>query len=64
MIGDLLTYMKFKPLWPFKDTEISYGITHAGNRAANDGLMTLGSVTFIFYFLQSQGELARLLNLF
>jgi membrane-bound metal-dependent hydrolase YbcI (DUF457 family) len=58
MLGDLLTHMAFKPLWPFDKREVSFGICSASNRAANEGLGTVGTLAFFVYILNGQGSLS------
>ena len=64
MIGDTFTHHPFKALYPFSQKE--YGAFHwtsANNKAANEGLMTLGSTTFVLYLMKGTGVLKDLLNL-
>jgi len=56
MLGDSLTYMSFKPLWPFSPKEVSLGLCRASNRLANEGFMTIGIFSFIGYILVGQGS--------
>ena len=53
LIGDTFTYHAFKPLWPISQIEVSFGFCAAGDRSVNEGLMTVGGITFIIYFLIS-----------
>ncbi|MBD3206616.1 hypothetical protein GF319_09785 [Candidatus Bathyarchaeota archaeon] len=61
MVGDTFTYMKFKPFYPFNMKEISYGFCRANNKAANEGLMTVGTIAFILYILFKEGILFNLI---
>jgi membrane-bound metal-dependent hydrolase YbcI (DUF457 family) len=61
MIGDTFTYMAFKPLYPFYNREISYGFCKASNKSVNEGLMSVGFVTFIAYILLKEGILFNIL---
>jgi len=61
LIGDIFTYHAFKPLWPLSEKEISFGLCRAGNRSVNEGLMTVGGIVFIAYFLFVSGNLSSLL---
>jgi inner membrane protein len=61
MIGDTFTYMAFKPLYPFDMREVSYGLCKASNKAVNEGLFTVGVITFILYFMLKEGILFRIL---
>lgn len=59
LIGDTFTHHKFKAFWPFSDK--TYGGLHwtsAKNKAANEGLATLGTSAFMFYVLNGMGILA------
>ena len=58
LLGDLMTYQEFKPLWPIKQTKLSYGFFEAKSKAANDGFFTLGWIMFFVYILISSGALA------
>lgn len=51
LIGDMLTYMAFKPLWPIKDTEISFGLVAASNPQLNQVMVILGIIGFALYAL-------------
>jgi membrane-bound metal-dependent hydrolase YbcI (DUF457 family) len=55
LIGDSLTYMKFKPFWPFSQREIAFKLCHANDRRVNDGLMGAGTIALILYFLVGAG---------
>lgn len=59
LLGDMLTYMAFKPLWPFSDIEVSLGICKASNKAVNEGLMTAGSIALVIYFMLGTGSLSN-----
>ena len=58
LIGDSFTYHSFKPLWPFSEKEIAFGLFGANNKAVNEGLLTVGGLAFIFYFLLARGSLS------
>jgi len=49
LLGDMLTYMAFKPLWPFRDNEVSYGLFAASNKEANNAMLILGTICFVLY---------------
>ena len=57
LLGDLMTYQPFKPLWPFDKREISYGFFAAKSKTANKGFLTLGIVAFMGYIIISSGVL-------
>lgn len=61
LIGDMLTYHAFKPLWPLSDREVALGLCPAGSRTVNEGLMTLGAAAFLLYLLQTTGALSGLI---
>ena len=50
LIGDLMTYMAFKPLYPFSSREVSFGWFRADNIIVNHGFFLLGWIVF-FVFL-------------
>ena len=64
MIGDMFTFMAFKPLWPFDHREISWGLCRASNPVANEGLASAGSAAFILYILNGTGALTDILSSF
>ena len=64
LIGDAFTHHAFKPLWPFNDREIALHWTNASNKAANEGLATLGTSAFMLYILNGNGVIADLLSIF
>jgi len=49
LLGDMLTHMAFKPLWPFRDTEISLGLVSAANQEANNAMVILGIICAAIY---------------
>ena len=62
LIGDTFTYHSFMPLWPFSQKEVSFGFCSAGNRSVNEGLMTVGGIVFLGYFLIINGSLSGLMS--
>lgn len=62
IIGDVLTHMKFKPLWPFSKKEVALKLCYAGDKKVNDGLMTAGITAFILYFLITTGTLKDIIT--
>jgi membrane-bound metal-dependent hydrolase YbcI (DUF457 family) len=62
LLGDLMTYQSFKPLWPFNQKKLSYGFFEAKSKTANDGFMTLGIIMFFIYVMVSSGALQSLLE--
>lgn len=61
LLGDTFTYHEFQPLWPFSDRSYAYGFCSAGDKAVNEGLMTLGTIGFIIYFSVTSGLLGELI---
>jgi len=51
ILGDLLTYMPFAPLWPFMKAKIALKLFSSSNRAVNEGFWALGLATFMGYML-------------
>jgi membrane-bound metal-dependent hydrolase YbcI (DUF457 family) len=49
LMGDMRTYIAFKPLWPFRDTEISLGLVSAVNQEANNAMVILGILCLALY---------------
>ena len=57
MLGDLMTYQKFNPLWPFKEIYLSYGLFEAKSKVANNVFFALGWITFFGYIFILSGAL-------
>lgn len=55
LFGDILTYMAFNPLWPFRDIEIALGWFSSNDKGVNNGMMTLGSLAFFLYLFRYAG---------
>ena len=51
LLGDTLTYMAFKPLWPFSDSEVSLGLFPASDPNVNKALLLIGAICFCLYAL-------------
>jgi len=49
LIGDMMTYMKFKPLYPFSSIEVALGWFRADNFFINHGFFILGWIVFLLY---------------
>lgn len=62
LLGDALTHMKFKPLWPFSDREVGLGWFGSGNKHVNDGMMTAGSLVFVLYLLITSGAFEEIIS--
>ena len=53
LLGDLMTYMKFKPLYPFSSKEFAFGWFRANNIIMNHGFFILGWLVFFWYVFQN-----------
>lgn len=62
ILGDALTPMKFKPLWPFSDREVGLGWFKSGDKRVNDGMMTAGSLVFVLYLLITSGAFEEIIS--
>lgn len=60
LLGDALTHMKFKPLWPFSKVEVGLGRFESGSKQANSRMMKIGTLALIFYLLMSTGALKEI----
>ncbi|MBN2602754.1 MAG: hypothetical protein JXA91_01315 [Candidatus Thermoplasmatota archaeon] len=54
LLGDLMTHMKFKPLWPIRNNEIAWHWSYSDGEIANKGFFTLGAIAFLHMFLLRQ----------
>jgi len=63
LIGDSFTFHSFKPLWPFSDIEITFGLCKASDKKVNKNLMTIGVFAFIMYIFITQGLYTYLIHL-
>ena len=57
LLGDAMTYMAFKPLWPFDNREIAFGFFPANSEIANKGFLALGFIAFFGYIIVTSGAL-------
>jgi len=57
LLGDMLTYMPFNPLWPFREMEVALEKFESNDKIVNDGMMTIGSLAFLLYLLRYAGIL-------
>ena len=62
LLGDVMTYMKFKPFYPFSYKEYAWGLFPAKSRTANDGFFAVGIICFFAYVLVSAGALSPLFS--
>ncbi|RLG59520.1 hypothetical protein DRN86_04105, partial [Candidatus Geothermarchaeota archaeon] len=51
LLGDLFTYVPFKPLWPLSNKEISLRLFRADNRLINVLFLGAGFIAFVLYLL-------------
>ena len=61
LLGDVMTYMKFKPFYPFSHKEYAWGLFPAKSKRSNDGFFAFGIVCFFGYILISVGALSSML---
>lgn len=55
ILGDLLTYMSFPPLWPIAKKEVSLNLFRSGDRAVNSAFMFTGSLALIAFIFKTLG---------
>ena len=58
LLGDMLTYHPFKPLWPLSQREVALKLCSADNRLVNEGLLTLGGLALTLYLLKASEAIA------
>ena len=51
ILGDILTYMPFAPLWPFYKKKVSLKLFRSSNRYANNFFLDSGLITLIYYLI-------------
>jgi len=51
ILGDLLTYMEFAPLWPFVRKKVSLKLFKSSSPIANNAFWAFGSMSFLLYLL-------------
>ena len=61
LIGDLMTHMSFKPLYPFSSKEVAFGWFRSDNMIANFGFFLIGWIVFFMYLLHNSAILRSLL---
>lgn len=61
LIGDLMTYMAFKPLYPFSSREVAFGWFNADNIIVNHVFFLLGWIVFFVYLFHNSTILQSLL---
>jgi len=55
ILGDLLTYMSFPPLWPIVKKEVSLRLFRSSDRAVNSAFMTVGSLALVAFIFKTLG---------
>jgi len=55
ILGDLLTYMSFPPLWPIVKKEVGLRLFRSSDRAVNSAFMTVGSLALIAFIFKTLG---------
>jgi inner membrane protein len=49
LLGDLLTFMALKPLWPFNNRSLRLGLVSSSNKNLNYFFVILGGICFVYY---------------
>lgn len=62
LLGDVMTHMEFKPLYPLSNRKVAWHWFLAKSKPANDGFFIFGIIAFFLYILVSSGALASLLS--
>jgi len=55
ILGDLLTYMSFPPLWPIVKKEVSLRLFRSSDKAVNSAFMAVGSLALIAFIFKTLG---------
>ena len=55
LLGDILTYMPFKPLWPFSQKSVAFCLFKADSKVVNTVFFYLGLFAFFVYVIISSG---------
>lgn len=55
ILGDLLTFMSFPPLWPMVKKEVSLRLFRSSDRAVNSTFMLVGSLALIAFIFKALG---------
>jgi inner membrane protein len=61
LLGDIMTFSKFKPLYPISRKKIAWKWFYADSNHANNGFFLFGVVAFFLYIMVSSGALGSLL---
>jgi len=59
LLGDVMTFHKFKPFYPFDSREIAYGFFPANSEKANKGFFTARLIMFFIYLFVASGGLSN-----
>lgn len=51
LLGDALTYGRFKPFFPFSNIEVAYGLFKASNIIMNNAIFIIGLIAFTVTFV-------------
>ncbi len=62
LLGDAITYMKFKPLWPFSHREVAWGFFKSSDAILNRGFFYAGFGGLILYIMNGTGALQTILG--
>jgi len=49
LLGDMLTYLEFEPLWPFSDFKKNFDLFSSDNQIANNAFFIIGLICFVYY---------------
>lgn len=65
VLGDLLTYRRFPPLWPLSRRRFSLGLFRTGDRLVNGSLLFAGvaAYTYLVFSAAVHGLLLRNINI-
>lgn len=53
ILGDLLTYSSFPPLWPLVRREVSFKLFKSNDKTVNSLFMFMGAVSFLLFVLKA-----------
>lgn len=54
LLGDLMTFMKLQPFWPFSRRRMALGIFRSSNSVVNWSFVLAGFLMFLFYVLHAE----------
>lgn len=61
LLGDVMTYMGFKPFWPISQKEVALKKFRANNKTANEGFFYVGIGAFVLYIVVSTGTIESII---